>query len=86
MFMMLSGVRPSEARALQWSDIKWSRKEILIANTVDIKGNIVPVKGKKILPFYDRITDIFAGKHAEDLSPFVFPNQDRENLSPGRNG
>ena len=75
MFMMLSGVRPSEARALQWSDIKWSRKEILIANTVDIKGNIVPVKGKKILPIpmTESLTYLLENT-PKNLSPYVFPN------------
>jgi integrase len=49
-FGMLTGVRPSEARALMKSNIKWARKEIVISHTFDYKGNFVRVKGKKALP------------------------------------
>lgn len=76
MFMMLSGVRPSEARALQWSDIKWNHKEIIIANTIDIKGHIVPVKGKKILPIpmTESLTYLLENTKRDIKSPHVFPN------------
>ena len=50
LFMMLSGCRPSEACALRWSDIKWTRSEIVLAVTFNWRGRLCPVKGKKILP------------------------------------
>lgn len=49
-FGMLTGVRPSEARALMKSNIKWSRREVMISHTFDCKGNLVVVKGKRPLP------------------------------------
>lgn len=76
LFGMMTGVRPSEARALRWEDVLQSRGEIVIRHTFDIKGNLVPVKGKKSLPI--PITDEL--KELLDLMPksitgFVFINQ-----------
>jgi integrase len=75
MFLMLSGCRPSEARALRWVDIHAERSEIIVAKTFDYKGNLVPVKGKKILPI-----PMTEGLHylfeniTRNLSPYVFAN------------
>lgn len=75
MFMMLSGCRPSEARALQWSDVLFERKEILIQWTLDIKGKMVPVKGKKILPIpMSEALEYLLENHTKTLSPYVFQN------------
>ncbi len=76
MFMMLSGVRPSEARALEWNDIKWARKEVLIQWTMDIEGNSVPVKGKKILPIpmTDGLSFLLSNHERSLSSALVFPN------------
>ena len=50
MFGVLTGCRPSEARALQWNDVKLSRGEIVFRHAFDIYENLVPVKGKRPLP------------------------------------
>jgi len=75
MFMMLSGVRPSEARALRWQDVHMDKQEIIIAKTLDYKGALVPVKGKKILPLpmTKALCALFQNIE-KTLSPHVFPN------------
>jgi integrase len=75
-FMMITGVRPAEARALQKNDIRGDH--ILIRNTFTMNkgGEILgPVKQKKErrIPMYAGLQEILdrAGK---GLSPFVFLN------------
>lgn len=73
MFMMLSGVRPSEARAFRWQDIRGD--QLMIAVTFDYRANLVPVKGKKILPI--PMTEglrYLIDNHPKNLSPHVFAN------------
>ena len=50
MFLMLSGCRTSEARALRWQDIKWTRNEVMLAVTFDRGENLCTVKQKRIEP------------------------------------
>lgn len=75
MFMMMSGCRPSEARALQWSDVLWARKEIVFRNTFDLKENLVPVKGKRPMPvpMMDDLQMLLESIE-KTLSTFVFIN------------
>lgn len=76
MFMMMTGCRPSEARALQWSDIKWSRNEIVFRWTFDLKENLVTVKGKRPLPvpIVDDLKILLESIDKKQLSPYVFLN------------
>jgi integrase len=46
-FMIFTGCRPSEARAFRQEDLRGDH----IMKTFDARGNLVPVKGKKPLPF-----------------------------------
>jgi integrase len=48
-FGMLTGCRPSEARALRWEDVYLSRGEIVFRHSFDCRGDLVVVKGKKPL-------------------------------------
>lgn len=77
MFGVLTGCRPSEARALQWNDVKLSRGEIVFRHAFDIYENLVPVKGKRPLPV--PITDelrTLLEETPKNLSEYVFMNPD----------
>ena len=75
MFMMMTGCRPSEARALQWDDVKFNRGEIIFRHTFDCKEKLVPVKGKRPMPV-PMIDDIkvLLESIEKTLQPFVFVN------------
>ena len=77
LFGMLTGVRPAEARALQWEDVLWSRNEIMIRHAFDCYGSLVVVKGKKILPvpLFDDTRALLEDLRGKNLSPYVFINQ-----------
>lgn len=77
-FIFITGVRPSEARALQKSDLHRDKGYISIRYTMaPIKGGeeIKEVKQKKErrIPFYDALIPIFETIN-KTLSPFVFNN------------
>lgn len=77
LFGMLTGVRPAEARALQWEDVLWSRNEIMIRHAFDCYGALVIVKGKKILPvpMLEETRALLEDLRGKNLSPYVFINQ-----------
>jgi integrase len=77
MFGVLTGCRPSEARAVKWDDIKTSRGEIIFRHSFDIYENLVSVKGKKPLPvpITDELKTIL-DEIPKNLSEFVFINPD----------
>lgn len=80
-FIILTGVRPGEARALQKSDVRKDRDEILIRFTfADVPGRgqqlkEVKQKDERALPFYNAAHDIFSRALA-NVSEFVFINPD----------
>lgn len=78
-FMMATGVRPSEARALRKRDIK--EDHIVVAVTFaaapDGGQHLKPVKNRReeAIPLYDSVRDILASL-PRSLSEFVFVNPD----------
>lgn len=72
-FMILTGCRPSEARAFQKMDIK--KDCIVFAHAFGRKGELKAVKGKKIMnwPMTEGLKDLFAIMPG-NLSPWVFVN------------
>ena len=77
-FLFITGVRPSEARALQKSDIHRDRGYISIRYTMGpVEGGeeIKEVKQKKErrIPFYESLIPVF-NSMPKTLSPFVFIN------------
>lgn len=77
-FIMTTGVRPSEARALQKADLYPERGYIAIRNTfAPIKGKeqLKPVKQKRErrIPFYAELIALFESM-PRNLTPFVFIN------------
>jgi len=72
-FIMLTGCRPSEARAFRKEDIK--HDYILFAVTFGRKSELKEVKGKKIMPFplTEALKELFATM-PKSLSPWIFAN------------
>ena len=72
-FMVLTGCRPSEARAFRKKDIR--KDEIIFAKTFGRKGEIKEVKGKKVMnwPMTEGLKELFASMPG-NLTPWVFPN------------
>ena len=50
--MATTGIRSGEARALQWQDVSWDQKGLLILRAVKADGSIRQPKAKEILPVY----------------------------------
>jgi len=75
MFMMATGCRPSEARALRKKDIEDSH--IMFAVSFGRMGELKPVKQTKAEPFplTREIREIF-DNNPGNLTPWVFPNPD----------
>jgi len=76
LFGMMTGCRPSEARALQWDDVKLSRGEIVFRHSFDPTGKLIPVKGKRPLPvpISDELRTLI-DEIPRNLTPYVFMNQ-----------
>lgn len=72
-FIMLTGCRPSEARAFRKEHIK--QDHIVFAVTFGRKGELKEVKGKKIMPFplTEALKELFDSV-PKTLSPWVFIN------------
>lgn len=75
LFMMATGCRPSEARALRKEDIK--NDHILFRHAFGRRGELKSVKSKKIEPFpiYAELRDIL-NMAPRTLTSWVFPNPD----------
>jgi integrase len=72
-FMIFSGCRPSEARAFRKEDIRGDH--IMFVKTFDARGNLVPVKGKKPLPFpMTEALRWILDQTPKNLTPQVFVN------------
>ncbi len=50
--MATTGIRSSEARALQWQDVSWDLKDLLILRAVKADGSIGQPKAKEVRPVY----------------------------------
>jgi len=77
-FLMITGVRPSEARALQKSDLYLNRGYIAIRWTMSrIEGGEelkeVKQKRERRIPFYAELINLFESM-PKNLTPFVFVN------------
>ena len=72
-FIMLTGCRPSEARAFRREDIR--QDHILFAVTFGRGEELKEVKGKKVMPFplTEGLIQLFANT-PKNLTPFVFLN------------
>ena len=72
-FILLTGCRPSEARAFRRQDIQGDH--ILFAVTFGRNEELKEVKGKKVLPFpmTEGLKELFSST-PKNLSPFVFIN------------
>ena len=72
-FMIFTGCRPSEARAFRKEDIRGDH--IMFVKTFDARGNLVPVKGKKPLPFpMTESLKLVLDQVPKNLTPHVFVN------------
>lgn len=74
---MMCGLRPAEARALQWADIYWDRNQIIVRHAFDRYNTLVVVKGKKpmSIPLYDSVRLILDDLRGKTDSLYVFVNE-----------
>lgn len=72
-FMVITGCRPSEARAFRKKDIR--QDTIIFAKTFGKRGELKEVKGKKVLdwPLTESLKDLFDSMPG-NLTHWVFPN------------
>lgn len=82
-FMQITGIRPSEARALQKSDIHQDRGYISIRYAIapaspeeggGEKIKEVKQKRERKIPYYDELYDLFE-RMPTNLTPFIFVNK-----------
>ena len=64
--MYYAGLRPGEARGLQWGDIDWTRKAIHVQRDVDDKahgkiGSVKTRKSNRIVPMPDALCAVLGG-------------------------
>jgi len=75
LFMMATGCRPSEARALRKQDVYWDQGHILFVSAFGYRGELKEVKQKRAEPF--PITDEIRAvldMAPKGLAPWVFPD------------
>ena len=88
--LLCTGLRKSEALALTWDDVDFSKKEITISKSLDYPTGSTPrVKapkteaGNRIVPILDILAQPLQEAHDESSSIYVFPAQDSNRAGKG---
>lgn len=74
-FILYQGVRPGEARALQWEDVNLKNKSVCIRRTfsgVEYQGDCTKTKKERPLPLDDIVYKMLKGLHIKGMTGFVF--------------
>ena len=82
-FLLCTGLRKSEALALEWSDVDLHGRTISVTKSLDYTNGAHPVvkspktdAGVRTVPIIDALYDLLADAHAHSTCHLLFPSQD----------
>lgn len=89
-FLLCTGLRKSEALALNWSDVDFQKKEISVTKSLDYDIGAKPKEkapksaaGVRIVPIVDVLAEPLQKARSAAVSPYLFPATDSNRSGKG---
>lgn len=83
LFLLCTGMRKSEALALEWSDVDFTRRQIAVTKSLDYTNGAHPTvkspktdAGVRTVPIIDALFDLLLDAQSKSDSALLFPAQD----------